>query len=174
MYFTYKPDPNYMNDYGMATTYRLTVHVDELPEVIKEPILRTQDSTLWYGEHNGFVKFGVSYNHPTLGHEPGYMWSSRASVFNGLFVEFDSDNLHRDNVLSKEVGVHIDGSHGSYGGYAMTLEAIYDILDEDKEIAIYKDKDDGEIRLEVCDYMSSPKDLDGSGRWFLVDTIAKV
>lgn len=165
MYFTYEPNPNTMDDYGNAITYRLIVEVDELPKVTKKPILETDDTTYWYGENDdGFVSFGISYNYRTFGHEPGYMWSSRSSVFNSMF---------KDDISCKEVSVHVKGESYRDGSLAMTIGAIFEHLDYDKEIAIYKDKEDGEIILEICDRFGSPNTLHFD-RWELVDTMMKI
>lgn len=165
MYFNYEPNTNMRDDNGMPMTYRLIVEVDELPKVTKKPILETDDTTYWYGENDdGFVAFGISHNYRTFGHEPGYMWSSRSSVFNGMF---------KDDISCKEVSVHVKGESYRDGSLAMTIGAIFEHLDYDKEIAIYKDKEDGEICLEICDRFNSPNTLN-YGRWELVDTMAKI
>lgn len=166
MYFTYEPDLNNMNDYGIAPNYRLILHTDKLPEVVKKPILETDDTTYWYGETDeGFVSFGISHNYRTFNHEAGYMWSSRASVFNGMFPQ---------DISCKEVSIQVEGTNGRYGHLAMTLEAIYSLLDEDKEIAIYQHWNDNEIRLEIFDRFDSTNDLHGDGTWLLIDTITKI
>jgi hypothetical protein len=163
MYFTYTP--NQFTEDQPFTTYDLVLHTDEQPDITKEPILKTDDTTYWYGETDeGFVAFGISHNYRCLLHEPGYMWSSRASVFNGMF---------RQDICCKEVLIKLDGQR-CYGACAMTLEAIYELLDEDKEIALYEHWNDNEIRLEICDCRLSPNDLYGDGNWLLIDTIAKV
>lgn len=165
MQFTYEPDPNYVDDNGNVLTYRLIVDVYEMPEVVKKPILETDDTTYWYGENDdGFVSFGISHNYSTFNHEPDYMWSSRASVFNGMFPK---------DISCKEVSVHVWGECGRYGHLALTLDAILAHLDYDKEVAIYQDHD-GEIRLEICDRFGSPNQLDEWSGWLLIDTIAKV
>lgn len=163
MYFTYEPDPNTMDDYGNAITYRLIVEVDAMPKVTKKPILETDDTTYWYGENDdGFVSFGISHNYRTFNHDPGYMWSSRSSVFNKMF----------NDISCKEVSVHVFNECGRYGHFGMTFDAIFEHLDFDKEIAIYKDKEDGEVMLEICDRYGSPNTL--HDRWELVDTFMKI
>ena len=152
MYITYSQNENY------PETYDLTIHTDSIPRVDTQPIHTEDGTTFWYGEDNrGFVNFGISYDKPHMGHQPGYMWSSRASVFNGLFSK-----------CCKEVTIY-DGKY-RYSS-AMTLEAIFELLDEDHELAIYKDLQEAELYLEVCDKHSVPDYLYGRG--YLVDTFCK-
>ena len=141
-------------------TYDLTVEVDRLPEVPMTVLEETDDSHFWYGEDEyGFVKFGISHKYPTMGHEAGYMWSSRASVFNGLFDK-----------CCKEVTVKVRGERWGYHGFAMNIYALCELLHEDYELAIYNDFK-GEVWLEVLDVYQSPDYLEGRGE--LIDTICK-
>lgn len=121
--------------------YDLTVHVDDFPEVNMNAIRTEGDSTYWYGKNaDGFVRFGISHNRRVFNHEPGYMWSSRSSVFNGYFY---------DKCLCKEVTIAIveNGRLHKYHGFAMTATAIMELLGSDYELfGLIKD---GEYHLEI-------------------------
>lgn len=64
----------------------MNIYMDYMPEVNMEEIAVVDGSHYHYGENSdGFVRFGVSYDESTMGHKPGYMWSSRCGVFNTAF-----------------------------------------------------------------------------------------
>lgn len=108
--------------------YDLTVYVDSLPEVTMDPIHHEGDTTYWYGENtDGFVRFGISHNRRVFNHEPGYMWSSRSSVFNGKFSS---------KCFCKEVTlvVNENGREYRYGCFAMTAPAIMTLLGDGYEL----------------------------------------
>lgn len=117
--------------------YDLTVYVDTLPKVDMKPIHNEADTTYWYGENDdGFVCYGISHNRRVFGHEPGYMWSSRSSVFNGKFPS----RCH-----CKEVTVAVGGYR--YHDYAMTVQAIINLLGDGYELfAMVKD---GEYQVAI-------------------------
>ena len=117
--------------------YDLTVHLDELPKVTMNVIHHKEGTDYHYGENSdGFVRFGISHDVRVFNHEPGYMWSSRSSVFNGKFPS----RCH-----CKEVTVAV-GRH-RYHGYAMTVQAIINLLGEGYELfAMVKD---GEYQVAI-------------------------
>lgn len=121
--------------------YDLTVYVDALPEVTMEPIHHECGATYWYGENaDGFVRYGISYDHKVFNHEPGYMWASRSSVFNGLFP---------DECFCKEVTLAMieNGRIRRYHGFAMDAKAIMNLLSDDYELfGLVKH---GEYNLEI-------------------------
>jgi hypothetical protein len=129
---TFELTPNQFH----TEVYDLTVHLDNLPEVHMDAIRQEADTTYWYGENNGFVRYGISHNRRVFNHEPGYMWSSRSSVFNGKFP----NKCH-----CKEVTICVDGTR--YHGYAMTVPAIIALLGEGYELfGLVKD---GEYSVEI-------------------------
>lgn len=117
--------------------YDLTVHLTDFPKVEMNAIHTEADTTYWYGENSdGFVRFGISHNRRVFNHEPGYMWSSRSSVFNGKFS---------DKCFCKEITLCVDGHR--YHGYAMTAVAIMQLLGEGYELfGLVKD---GEYNVEI-------------------------
>ena len=131
--------------------YDLTVYTDTYPIIDKKPICVDGDTTYWYGENaDGFVGFGISYDYRVFNHEPGYMWASRSSVFNGLFP---------DKCFCKEVTVVCDGHRN--GCYAMTVESIIKLLGNDYELFVLTK--DGEINVEIGDaYQILTDDIIGS------------
>lgn len=133
--------------------YDLTVFVDDLPKVDMDAIHHDDGRTFWYGENNGFVQFGISYDHRKFNHEPGYMWSSRASVFNGMFPE----KCH-----CKEVTVVHNGYH--YGYLAMTVPALIALLGDDYELFAFVQ--DGEYSVEIGEayQLFTDDQLDGLGK----------
>lgn len=117
--------------------YDLTVHLDELPKVTMNVIHHEDGTDYHYGENSdGFVCYGISHNRRVLGQEPGYMWSSRSSVFNGCFPT---------QCLCKEVIVCVNGSRN--GCYAMTISAIMDLLGDGYELFVLAK--DGEWSVEI-------------------------
>ena len=122
-----------------AEVYDLTVFVDELPTVSMDVLHQEDDTTYWYGENtDGFVRYGISHNRRVFNHEPGYMWSSRSSVFNGKFP---------DKCFCKEVTVCCNGCR--YGHFAMTAQAIMRLLGNGYELfGLVKD---GEYNVEIGD-----------------------
>jgi hypothetical protein len=119
--------------------YDLTVFVDDLPDVSMDVIHQRADTKFWYGENaDGFVRYGISHDHRVFNHEPGYMWSSRASVFNGMFP----NKCH-----CKEVTV-VHGGY-RYGYLAMTVPAIINLIGSDYELVAFVQ--DGEYCIEICD-----------------------
>lgn len=139
------------NDRG---DFKVNLYVDKFPSVHREPIYHKDDATFWYGEdEDGFVSFGVSYDRPTLGHKPGYMWSSRASVFNGYFdkmyiectiYEFDKPN-----------------SLGCWGYFS--IPTLIDNLTDNYEVATYHNKNDHETTYRVYRY-GEVKDITSDGK----------
>lgn len=69
--------------------YKLEVEVDEMSPLsnLEETVLsENEDFKYVYGETpNGFVTFGSISKKASHGHDAGYRWSSRASVFNETF-----------------------------------------------------------------------------------------
>jgi hypothetical protein len=133
--------------------YDLTVYVDNLPEINMDAIHHEGDTTYWYGENaDGFVRFGISHDVRMLGHEPGYMWSSRASVFNGRFPS----KCH-----CKEVTVVNNGYR--YGYLAMTVPALIDLLGDGYELFAFIQ--DGEYFVEIGEayQLFTDDQLDGRG-----------
>ena len=122
--------------------YDLTVFVDDFPEVNMDVIHAEAGTTYWYGENDdGFVRFGISHDErDVFGHEPGYMWSSRSSVFNGKFS---------DKCFCKEVTIATieNGRICKYHGYAMTAIAIMKLLGEGYEL--FGLAQDGEYYVEI-------------------------
>lgn len=138
--------------------YDLTVFVDDLPNVNMDVIHREADTTYWYGENpDGFVSFGISHDHRVFNHEPGYMWSSRASVFNGRFPE----KCH-----CKEVTVVHNGSR--YGHLAMTVPALIALLGGDYELFAFVH--DGEYFVEIGEAYQLFTDDQLTGRGELLET----
>ena len=138
-------------------TYDITLEIDHLPEVTMDPIHHEGDRTFWYGESNGFVRFGISDNQRVLNHEPGYMWSSRSSVFNGLFS---------DRCFCTEVDIAV-GNH-KYWGFAISCYKLLQLLSSEYTVANYR-SDDGENRIAVCRADNVP-DMLGE-HWTFIDDI---
>lgn len=138
---TYKLTPNQFH----PEVYDLTVYVDTLPEVHMDAIHHEADTTYWYGENSdGFVRFGISHDkRDVFGHEPGYMWSSRSSVFNGRFPA---------ECFCKEVtlAVNENGYICRYHGIAMTVPAIMKLLGEGYELFGLVESN-GEYNVEIGD-----------------------
>ena len=131
--FEVKLSPNQFRE----DTFDMTVFVDEIQHINTEVICEIDGDMFWYGEtKDGFVEFGITKDIPTMGHEPGYMWSSRASVFN-----YVADKMCKD--------VRIRGPKYSIGG-AMTIPAILNCLTDKYEIAAYKDEENEDISYHIC------------------------
>ena len=146
--------------------YDITVFVDTMPNVSMEPIHHEDGCTYWYGENDdGFVRFGISHDErDAFGHEPGYMWSSRASVFNGRFPS---------ECFCKEVTIAVNenGHICRYHGFALNTEVIIEALTLEHQVAVYHNADDFETWVEVCDMGKCPKDIELRGT--LVDTFVR-
>lgn len=66
--------------------YKLEVTIDKLPETRESVLFEDEEHKLVYGETpDGYVTYGSITKSPCHGHDAGYRWSSRASVFNGEF-----------------------------------------------------------------------------------------
>jgi hypothetical protein len=66
--------------------YKLELTVDELPTTDETVLLEDEEQKYVYGETpDGYVTYGCIAKNAHHGNEPGYRWSSRASVFNGMF-----------------------------------------------------------------------------------------
>lgn len=133
---TYKLTPNQFH----PETYDITVFVDEMPEVHMNIIHHEGHTDYWYGENaDGFVQYGISHDiRDSFGHRPGYMWSSRASVFNGRFPTMCHCN---------EVTIIHNGDR--YGYLAMAIPALIKLLSSDYELFAFVR--DGEYRIAVGD-----------------------
>lgn len=66
--------------------YKLVLDVSELPKTTEKVLFEDEKCKLVYGENEyGFVTYGSISKVASFGHQAGYRWSSRASVFNGTF-----------------------------------------------------------------------------------------
>ena len=124
-----KKDPNEI--------WCMEVHVDEAPRIIKQEIAHIDDSHYHYGEENGIVCFGVSNDHRSFGHEPGYMWSSRCGVFNTMFgMRLIDITLCAKNPY---------GGYCRYGYYNLTIDKALDLLPDGFHISLYQYADGEEF-----------------------------
>ena len=73
--------------------YKLEVYLNRLPDIVEKILYENEDSQLVYGEDNGFIRYGAIAKKASFGHQPGYRWSSRASVFNGMFGKTGLDDV---------------------------------------------------------------------------------
>jgi len=132
------------------------IYVDELPKVNKTEVACIDGSHFHYGENeDGFVCFGVSSDKPSMGHEPGYMWSSRCSVFNAL--------LHKSLM---DVTVCVENSYGSisrYGCFYMEARKVLDLIPEDFYVAEFQSGD--EYQFEIISYAEEDADIALHAEW---------
>lgn len=128
-----------INKVELTKDYEVLVYVDALPQVTKQPIFHEDGATYWYGENDGFVSYGVTHDYPTMGHNPGYMWSSRAGVFNGMF-----DKHCMSVIICTEDS---NGRTHKYGGN-IVVDKISNLLPHGYHIKKQQDAD-GEIYYRV-------------------------
>lgn len=81
---TFKPKPHaeIKTHNGQLTLFYYTIEEYRPPK--RKVIHKDRDCTYWYGEQDGFVSYGISYDTPHDDQPAGYMWSSRPGVFNAL------------------------------------------------------------------------------------------
>lgn len=133
--------------------FRLQLTVDEMPATPKETILFENDTRQFvYGETpEGYVTYGSISKVVADGHQPGYRWTSRASIFNGKFkkscmeVNFVKNN-HR---YSRN----------------MTVEAVLPYLPKGFYILEQVETDSKGNVSEVSYYISNPNH-ERSSYWF--------
>lgn len=114
---------------------------------IKTKILKkTENRELFYGEdEDGFVKYGSrNIKADKFGHKAGYVWSSRASIFNGCFDK---------NAMEVTI---IDSENYRYAGN-ITVEKALELLNgsEYHIVQVTENYTDGK---EIEYYISSPKE----------------
>jgi hypothetical protein len=110
--------------------WNLEVYVDETPNIQMEEIAHIGDSRFHYGENSdGFVRFGVSHDTPSFGHQPGYMWSSRPGVFNTCFGK---------DVLE----VIVCTPYTRWGCYYMTADKLLELLPDDFHLSVFMDSEE--------------------------------
>lgn len=137
----------------------MELHTNEAPHIIKEEIAYIDGSHYHYGENSdGIVCFGVSNDTPSLGHEAGYMWSSRCGVFNTAFGKRLID-----------ITLCVPNEYGSisrYGYYYMTVDKALELLPDGFHISLFQ-YDDGEEFYEFIRYDESEEELiaDYSGKF---------
>ena len=117
----------------------LEVYTDSTPDIKMTEIANIGDQHFHYGENeDGFVRFGVSHDTPSMGHEPGYMWSSRCGVFNTMF-----------NKRCIEVDL-CTGNYTRWGCYYMTVDKAMELMPDDFHISLF-DAHDEDVFLFVRD-----------------------
>lgn len=130
--------------------YEMTIVVDEVPDIPMSVIHTDGDTDYHYGMNDdGFVRYGVSHNVPYFGHDAGYMWSSRASVFNGAFGK------HCIDVIIATRNTY----NGSYTrrDCSITVPFAMSLLPDGYVIEEYTDKyNDGSC--EIGYYINNPND----------------
>jgi len=143
-----KRDPN--------NNWEACIYVDELPKVTKTEVACIEDSHFHYGENeDGFACFGVSYDRPSFGHEPGYMWSSRCSVFNKLLGKSLMD-----------VTVCVPTPYGTisrYGYFYMDARKVLNLIPEDFYVAEFQSGD--EYHFEIISYAEEEADIQSHADW---------
>lgn len=123
--------------------YELEITVDKLPELKEEVLFEDHDNKLVYGETpDGYVTYGSISKHASYGHGPGYRWSSRGSVFNGMFGK----RCIEVTIIEKY----------RYAG-AMTIDAVLPFLPDDFYIIEQVETDRYDKIREITYSISNPE-----------------
>lgn len=125
-----------LDDYNQEWNIRLSGNDEPEGKLNYKTIAETKGNILvWCKDSLGFVHFGAIGKQAHYDQEAGYMWSSRASVFNGLGCEHCMEGSYNHGV----VGIPIDW-----------VKSIVDGLRENGiDIRIFKTIDDGEIKYTL-------------------------
>lgn len=143
-----------VNDIWTNGLYQLEVYMDKLPKTVEEVLYENEERKLVYGDNNGFITYGAISKTPNFGHQSGYRWSSRASVFNGMFGKMGVD----------DVIYIVDGCR--YSG-CMDAMLVLEFLPDDFYI-IEQVETDNDGNNEVKYYISNPKH-EKKMRWYFSD-----
>lgn len=141
--------------------YNLEVEIDSLSSMAESVLFEDEESKYVYGETpEGFVTFGSISKKASYGHDSGYRWSSRASVFNGMFGKHCME---------------VTLTYPRYGfmcrsAIAMTIDAILPYIPDDFYIIEQVETDSHGNIKEISYYISNPEH-EKEQRWYFKDVI---